>query len=328
LTYHFTRPGRYAVGVSSIFARGGDFAYLLRIAPAAPAAPADPLAWGKGRLAGLYARTVAAAAPPEKVPPGATGQAPQTAPAPGKPAGTPADAPVVVLKEQEPNDAPAQAASFTIPAVLEGTVGKPGDIDCFRFTAGAGQKLVLEIDTPHAQPPQFNPRVDVADASGAVVLTNLQTQPGQVGQVLPKVVGVLEKAGTYCVRVRDLTAIHGSPDHRYRVFVRPQVPHAGDTTVQGGPCINLAPGAAASLTLVTPKEEGFTGDFAIAVEGLPPGVTALFGTAGSTVVFHAAADAPPTPLPVVARITGRPVVAGKVGAVRKVKDIPVMVVRK
>jgi hypothetical protein len=321
LTYHFTKPGRYAVGISSIFARGGDFAYLLRIAPAGPAASTDSRAWAKGRLAGLYARTVA-------VPAGATGQAPQTTPAAGKPAATPADAPVLVLKEQEPNDTPAQAASFTIPAVLEGTVGKPGDIDCFRFRASAGHKLVLEIDTPYAQPPNFNPRVDVVDAAGTVVLTNLQIQQGQAVQVLPKVVGVLEKGGTYCVRVRDLPPIHGSSDHRYRVFVRPQVPHAGDTTVRGGECINLVPGAAVPLTLATAKEEGFAGDFAVTVEGLPPGVKALFGTAESTVVFLASADAPPTPLPQVARITGRPVVAGKVGAVQKVKDIPVMVVRR
>ena len=54
----------------------------------------------------------------------ASGQAPQT---------TPAGASVLVLKEQEPNDTPAQAASFAIPAVLEGAVGKPGDIDFFRF---------------------------------------------------------------------------------------------------------------------------------------------------------------------------------------------------
>jgi hypothetical protein len=318
LTYHFTRPGRYAVGINSIFARGGDFTYLLRIAPAGTAAPTDALAWAKGRLAGLYARTVAVPASPEKVPPGATGQAPQTTPVAGKPAATPADTSVLVLKEQEPNDTPAQAASFTIPAVLEGTVGKPGDIDCFRFTASAGHKLVLEVDTPNAQPPQLNPRVDVVDSAGTVVLTNLRVQQGQVSQVLPRVVGALEKGGTYCDRVRDLTPLHGSPDHRYRVFVRPQVPHASDTTVQGGECINLVPGAAVPLTLATAKEEGFAGDFAVAVEGLPSGVTALFGTAGSTVVFHASADAPPTPLPQVARITGRPVVAGKVGAVRKV----------
>ena len=117
-----------------------------------------------------------------------------------------------------------------VPALLEGTIGRPGDIDHFRFKARAGQKLVFEVQTPRAGPPHFNLRLDVLDARKAVVLTNLHVQDGKIGtvdakviQVTPEILGTLDKDGEYSLRIRDLTSIHGSPDHVYRVLVRPQV---------------------------------------------------------------------------------------------------------
>ena len=46
---------------------------------------------------------------------------------------------VELVKEAEPNDEPAQANTFRVPAVLEGTIGRPGDIDRYRFKAKAGE---------------------------------------------------------------------------------------------------------------------------------------------------------------------------------------------
>ena len=55
----------------------------------------------------------------------------------------------------------AQATAFDLPAILEGTISHPGDIDHFRFRAKAGQKLAFEVHAPLVGPPHFNPRLEL-----------------------------------------------------------------------------------------------------------------------------------------------------------------------
>jgi hypothetical protein len=307
LTYHFTKVGRYLVNLGNPFAQGGgDFAYLLRMAPAGRAAGGeDALAWARRRLRQLALRSVG-------------GRTPR----------------VVLVREAEPNDGPGQATRvFGVPAVLEGTIGRPGDIDRFRFRAKAGQDLAFEVQTPRAGPPHFNLRLDVLDATGAVVLTNLHVRDGKIGtveakviQVAPDIVGRVPRDGEYVLRVRDLTSVQGSPDHVYWVLVRPQIPHVGDIQVQPGGPVNLRPGARQRLTVSGPGKEGYAGTLALSVEGLPPGVRAFVGARGSTVELVADVAAPVSPLPQVLRIWALPVVAEKSGSAFLAGEIPVMVV--
>jgi hypothetical protein len=303
MTYHFTKAGRYIVNVGNVFAQGGgDFSYLLRITTEPPADPEDALTWARRRLQEVRARAVEAPAMD-----------------------------VSVLREAEPNDTPA----FKIPAVLEGTIGRLGDIDRFRFHATAGQQLAFEVQTPCAGPPHFNPRLDVLDAKGTVVLSNLQAQDGKVGtenakviQTASRVVGKLDREGTYFLRIRDLTSLSGSPDHVYRVLIRPQVPHVGTVQVRPDGPINLPPGGKQRLTLTTALQEGYAGVFALSVEGLPKGVKAFAGANNTIVELVADADAPLTPMPHVLRLSGLPLVGGKSGSAFRVAEIPIMVVKK
>src|SRR5207248_5812385 len=64
MTYHFTKPGRYLVSFGNVFAQGGgDFSYLLRIAPAGRAdGPEDALSWARRRLHEVRSRAIEAAA--------------------------------------------------------------------------------------------------------------------------------------------------------------------------------------------------------------------------------------------------------------------------
>jgi hypothetical protein len=308
MTYHFTKPGRYVVSIANIFTQAGkDFSYLLRIAPVdRPDGAEEALPWARRRLEELRARTVGAPA-----------------------------AEVELLKEAEPNDDPGQAQVFRVPAVLEGTIGRPGDIDHYRFKARAGQKLAFEVQTPRAGPPHFNLRLDVLDAKGVVLLTNLHVQEGKIGtvdakviQVAPEVLGKLDQDGEYCLRVRDLTSVHGSADHTYWVFVRLQLPHVGTVRVQPEGPVNLLPGTRQRLTLSVPRKEDYAGTVALSVEGLPPGVRAFVGSNSSTIDLVAEASAPGTTMPQVVRISGLPSVGEKAGSAFLVTEIPVMVVRK
>jgi hypothetical protein len=114
--------------------------------------------------------------------------------------------------------------------------------------------------------------------------------------------------------------------------------------------INLFPERTRKLTVSAAYEEGFSGDIAILVEDLPPGVEAVTGieaeikappreetykedcylprTQKSTLLLRAREDAPATTLPHTLRLVVRPVVDGRQGPRILVREIPLAVVRK
>src|SRR6266446_5441689 len=122
----------------------------------------------------------------------------------------------------------------------------------------------------------------------------------------PEIVGKLEHEGEYCLRVRDLTSVHGSADHAYRVLVRPQIPHVGAVRVQPEGPVNLLAGARQRLTLSVPGKEDYAGTLALSVEGLPQGVRAFVGANSSIIELFADMAAPFTPVPQIIRISGLP----------------------
>ena len=308
MTYHFTKPGRYLVNLGNAFAQGGGgSSYLLRIAPDEGSAGAeDALSWGRRRLWEIGSRSVGGSA-----------------------------AEVGLAREAEPNDRPEQAQACEVPAVFQGTIGRPGDVDYFKFKAKNGQKLAVEIRTRRAGPPHFNLRLDVLDARGTVVLSNLQAHDAKVGTVDAKVVqfvpllsGTLAEAGEYSLRVRSLTSIHGSGDQVYWVLGRPQIPHIGDVQLQPDGPINLLPGAKQRLTVSLPAKEGYAGGAALSVEGLPQGVRAFVGANNSLIELLADASASRTPMPQMVRVSGLPLEGDKSGSAFAVAEIPLMVVGK
>src|SRR5262249_61110765 len=125
----------------------------------------------------------------------------------------------------------------------------------------------------------------------------------------------------------------------------PQVPHVGEIKVREDH-INLTPGQAKKLNVMTVQEEGFKGDIVIYVEGLPPGVTSLPGTevkpdkgtpldegykerfapkAEAVSILLVADEAAATPSPQVIRVLGRPIINGVLGPPLSAKEIPLMI---
>ena len=201
--------------------------------------------------------------------------------------------------ETEPNDMTDGALPIFVPTVIEGAIGRPGDVDIFRFQAEAGQRLAFEIETPDRKPPQFNPRISVVDSQDRELFTNIYRKISLYNnnsdrqiyfkRVRPKVMYAFNFDGEYFLQVRDVTTRYGNSSYAYRLLVRPQIPHIGDVSLEkesshfdgGGTVsdridrINLVRGQAKKLTIFTSHEEGFTGDVTFSVAGLPPGVEAL-----------------------------------------------------
>lgn len=76
------------------------------------------------------------------------------------------------VAEVEPNDEAAAGPVIPVPATVTGAIDKPGDADCFRFTARAGVPLLIDLDA--ARPgskvaSRLDSRIEVLDAAGAPV---------------------------------------------------------------------------------------------------------------------------------------------------------------
>ncbi len=249
--------------------------------------------------------------------------------------------------------ASGEPATVTLPANIDGAIAAPGESHRARFRLDGPQDIAIEVETPSTAPPLFNPIVRLLDSRNEEVATNISVGRGactgaMFKSIAPKVIIPIRDPGEYTVEIRETTADLASPDFKYRVQVRPQVPHLGDVKADQDH-VNLEPGDATTMRVTFDREEDYRGAVAVSVEGLPPGVTALAGadfepdkdppptkgkrerytprTERSVVVFTASGEAPAVSTPVIARVTVRPVVDGKPGAVVGSKSVPVMVVR-
>ncbi len=378
VTYRVAEPGRYALEVSSLFGKGTpDCPYQLRISSLeGSSAIEEPThsprgEWrerafsrklDKGWIAGLRLRAVDQEDDWSTSGRGSTSAQVQSL------RSDPASEPVEVgaatgtlssRREREPNDSVGNALGISLPLILEGTIERPGDIDSFEFNLEAGQKLAFEIETPQVAPPHFNPRVGISDAAGREQFTNVHSKISLYNNfaerqvylkaVEPKVVVTFDSGGKYFLQVRDLTSRYGDPSYAYRVLIRPQIPHVGEIWLDKIDRFNLVPGEAKKLTILTSHEEGFTGDVAFSVTGLPSGVEALAAaevndarapmevtvnpemilpkTQETTIVLLTAAAASPTPMPAVIQLHCRPILEGEPGSTLLVREIPLMVVK-
>ena len=349
LRHRFGKAGRYLVRVSGFLGEGGpDHPYFLRIAgdsdeengEASGGVLVGPVrdlwqerSWTRelraDRMEALRARTASPPRPP-------SGPVPETIP---------------VIELDGAPDAASKAKVVALPSLLVGTIEHPGDIDRVRFAAKVGDRIALEIETPRATVPVFNPYLKMVDAEGAEVLTNvhsiLNANTEIEKQIRPKVIHSFPRAGEFTLEIRDITAAFGGPSMAYRVLIRPQVPHMGRIHLEEDH-LNLVAGRATPLSLVTDQEEHYQGSIALTLAGLPPGVTVVAATQAepdtppavnegrkeryvsrsrkATLVLIAADDAPATPVPVAVKVMAQPVVEGRMGPMTPVKDLLLMVV--
>ena len=363
LSHRFDKGGTYFVRVSSFMGTASpDHAYLLRVVPErdreAPAgsakgpqpAPADweERSWTRrletDRMKTLWTRAVPSlASRPEGESDSETADSASDAkPDPFAPV------PVVSLSGRQSDG--TEPARIALPTLLTGVIQRPGEIHRVRFSAQVGDRIVLEVETPGKTVPLFNPYLKLVDADGVEVLTNvhsiLNSNSEIQKQIHPKTTHAFPRAGEFTLEIRDITATYGDAEMRYRVMVRPQVPHMGKVHIENE-VLNLEAGRAGRLSVITDQEEGFEGAIMLTMEGLPAGVETVTATETepvtppainrgreeryvaqnkkATFVLVASPDAPETPRPVKVRVSARPVVEGLLGPATPVKELFVMV---
>jgi hypothetical protein len=271
--------------------------------------------------------------------------------------------------KRELNEGVAQAQPISIPSLIDGAIERPGDVDNFKFKVEPGQKLAFEVETPETKPPYFNPRFVILDSHGHELFSNLKRRTtvysgGGIPDVYlkalePKAVYTFDRGGEYLLRIRDITSRYGDASYRYRILIRPEVPHVGEILVIAGEHvdaakpvsadrINLIRGRPKKLTIIASYEEGFVGDLSFAFEGLPEAVQVFPAVQlteerpaqevtqnadiiepkrqRTTLILLASPDASLTYKPVIVHLYCRPIAERRLGADLLVREMPLMVV--
>lgn len=114
--------------------------------------------------------------------------------------------------EKEPNDQLEVAQQVRLDTVVNGRIEKPGDVDCYRFAAKAGQRVVLDCWAERADS-QLRAVLEVYDVGGRRLAVNR----GHSG-IDPLVDFLVPADGTYIAKVFDLSYLGGAT-HFYRLDI-------------------------------------------------------------------------------------------------------------
>jgi hypothetical protein len=157
--------------------------------------------------------------------------------------------------EQEPNDAPPQASSATLPGALIGRLDKPGDCDYYRFAARKGQRLHAVALTRELGS-ACDLYVSLHKADGGSIAAARQERQSILDAEIPE-------DGDYLLRVEDL-AVGAATGHVYRVVVDGDFP--GFTLSAEQPQYSVPQGGT-FVVKVLAQRMGYGGPIELSVDG-------------------------------------------------------------
>lgn len=368
LRYRFARAGNYLVEVGGESGQGGPHgSYQLQIVPAGLA---DQIigwrevlkrdGWPERRfdrkvgakwMQSLRERTIAVAEKaPERIALAASGASAGDPAAVADGRSRAGDIPPIRIRESEQTET---IPELRLPALIEGSVGSPGEVDVFRFRAQAGDRLAFEVETPDTAPPHFNPRLAVLGRDGEELFSNVYKRIVRgdtfyLKTMEAKTIYTFLLSGDYTLQIRDITHQYGDPSFRYRVLVRSQIPHVGAIQLDTDR-LNLVTGQVRKFLVTTDQEEAFAGEVAMRVADLPPGIELFPATRVQpdkgphldegpkerfvpkkdeiTLLLLANSQTPPSRQPHWVRVLAHPVIGGVLGTPFEVTRLPLMVVR-
>src|SRR5262249_12797570 len=193
-----------------------------------------------------------------------------------------AQAPVVL--DNENNDTPEAAQDVTLPCEIAGRVEKKRDRDWYKFHAKKGEVYAIEAYGERLGSPlnlYYTLRPEGAKA-GQEFADNPETlHPTQFftrSDDPPRQRFVAPAGGAYLLQVSSREAdTQAGPRHLYRVRITPERPDFNLVVMAPSPNnpegAVVRQGGARYYTVFAWREDGFRGDIALSVEGLPKGVT-------------------------------------------------------
>ena len=181
------------------------------------------------------------------------------------------------IEEAEPNDDASGAQSVTLPLIVNGRIGQPGDVDVFRFDAQGGDTVVAEVIARRLHSP-IDSLLRVIDASGKVIEWNddyvikegfLHKNPGlQTHHADSYLTAKLPESGVYYVHISD-TQNHGGDAYAYRLRIGP--PRVNFALRVTPSSVFMPAGRAAVLTIHALRKDGFEGEIDLVLHDAPKG---------------------------------------------------------
>lgn len=174
-----------------------------------------------------------------------------------------ADAPEVT--ELEPNDLIARPQPVTMPATLNGRIGRPGDVDRFAFTAKKNERFNFQVRAVGLRSPMAA-RLRVEDTNGVSLV---QQEGGDLTD--PRLGWTAPADGTYLLTVMDMYG-QGGGEWFYRIKSASAPPHFTATVPTHA--FFVENGKTNEIKVTLARNDGFKENLTLAVKGLPEGVTA------------------------------------------------------
>lgn len=173
--------------------------------------------------------------------------------------------------ETEDNDSPHKANRVKPGTTVNGRVQKPGDADCFVFTAEAKQTLVIPVHARRLGSP-LDPILAVFDANGKELAQNDdavdERQQTVTHHADSQIVHTFPAAGDYVVSLRDVQG-KGGDEYAYRLSIAPPRPDFALRVLPDNG--RIAPGDTAVLTAAALRTDGLDGEIKLTVQGLAKG---------------------------------------------------------
>lgn len=195
------------------------------------------------------------------------------------------DAPQVV--EAGENDTFEKGTPAILPAGLNGRIEKENDVDLFRFKGTKGQTYTFEVYA-RRYGSSLDSFIQIVDSAGKPVTNNDDAlgKDSRLDWTCPS-------DAEFALQVGDLHS-RGGATYVYHVGARLARPDF-ELRCDDDKAL-IGPGSGYSMYVIATRRNGFAGEIKLAVEGLPPGVTAIAdripaNMTQACVVLRAAADA-------------------------------------
>jgi hypothetical protein len=172
------------------------------------------------------------------------------------------------ILEQEPNDAPAPAQPVELPAILNGRIDRPGDVDAWGFRAAKDQTLEFDLLAARLGSP-LDSVIVLLDSAGKELARADDIGGNQSDSFLRH---TFKEGGTYIVRVEERLASRGGRAFAYRLRIAAPPPPDFRLHLPVD-AVTVNRGGEAKLKLRVERLGSFAEPVNLEFAGLPAGVT-------------------------------------------------------
>jgi len=175
------------------------------------------------------------------------------------------------VPDKEPNDRREKAQRVSLPVIVNGRIGQPGDWDVFRFDGHSGEEIVAEVSARRLNSP-LDSILRLTDSAGRELAVNDDAEDKGAAllthQADSRILFKLPANGVYYLHLGDSQG-KGGADFAYRLRIsRPQP----DFELRVAPSsINARAGATIPITIYAIRRDGFAGDISLKLKDSPSG---------------------------------------------------------